>query len=237
VTTSTSLSAIAIGLWFFAGLIQSVSASGIQSLESIQSAAEKHVAATLPNSKAKYFINASNLDSRLRLAACAAPLQAFSPTHATPGARTTVGVRCDSDHTWTIYVSVSIEIETSVLVLRRGLARRARVETADVELQVRRLPGTESKFITDIAHLQGHRLKRALSAGSALTVDVLAPDILVRRGQQVTLIAASGTLEIRAQGHAISEGGVHDRIRVRNTNSLKIVEGVVENADTVRVDL
>ena len=35
-----------------------------------------------------------------------------------------------------------VEVEVSVLVLRRPLARRARVEFADVEPQVRRLPGS-----------------------------------------------------------------------------------------------
>jgi flagella basal body P-ring formation protein FlgA len=51
------------------------------------------------------------------------------------------------------------------------------------------------------------------------------------------LIAASGDIEIRAQGQALTEGSAHDRIRVQNVSSLKVVEGVVENAGTVRVDL
>jgi flagella basal body P-ring formation protein FlgA len=62
-------------------------------------------------------------------------------------------------------------------------------------------------------------------------------DVLVRRGQAVTLLAQTGTLEIRAQGHALTEGGMHDRIRVQNANSLKVVEGTIENAGTVRVEM
>jgi flagellar basal body P-ring formation protein FlgA len=111
------------------------------------------------------------------------------------------------------------------------------VLSEDVELQTRRLPGTLTNFISDAVQLQGHRLKRALPAGTALTVDVLAPDVLIKRGQKVTLVASSGTIEIRAQGLALSDGGVADRVRVQNATSLKIVEGVIENADTVRIEL
>jgi flagella basal body P-ring formation protein FlgA len=211
--------------------------AGVESLESIQAAAEKEVRSLLPAGKAKYYVTAQRMDARLRLAACGEPLEAFITNNAAPAARSTVGVRCSGNSTWTVYVPVTVEVEAYILVLRRALARRSPVEPADVELQTRRLPGIASGFINDLGSLPGRRLKRALPAGTALTADVLVPDVLVRRGQQVTLVAAVGSIEIRAQGQALSEGGANDRIRVQNVSSLKVVEGVVENAATVRVAL
>jgi flagellar basal body P-ring formation protein FlgA len=208
-----------------------------QSLDAIQSAAESFVRSNLPASTLKRYVSASQLDSRLRLAACAAPLETFSQSATASGARMTVGVRCPAANPWTLYVPVAVEVEAPVLVLRRALARRARVAPTDVEPQVRRLPGSAVNFITDAAHLQGHRLKRSLPAGAALTVDVLAPDILVRRGQHVTLIAATGPVEIRAQGQALSDGVESERVRVQNVTSLKVVEGVVGKDGVVRVGL
>jgi flagellar basal body P-ring formation protein FlgA len=208
-----------------------------QSLESIQAAAEEFVRSHLPSSKAKHFVTAGQLDSRLRLQACVAPLEAFAPNPGNLRARTTIGVRCNTVSAWTLYVPVTVEVEVPVLVLRRALARRARVTLADVEPQVRRLPGAASNFISDIATLQGHRLKRSLPAGAALTVDALTPDILVRRGQQVTLIAAVNGVEIRAQGQALTEGSAQERVRVQNVTSLKVVEGVAESDSVVRVGL
>jgi flagella basal body P-ring formation protein FlgA len=151
--------------------------------------------------------------------------------------RTTVGVRCDGASTWTIYVPVSVEIEAPVLVLRRALARRAPIDASDVELQTRRLPGLATNFVNDLNALQGRRLRRALPAGTPLTTDALDRAVLVQRGQQVTLVAATGGIEIRAQGKALSDGSEKDRIRVQNVNSLKVVEGIVENSGIVRVDL
>lgn len=207
-----------------------------QTLESIQAAAEQYVTAHLP-AGAKHFVSAARLDTRLRLDACSAPLETFAQNSAPAGARVTVGVRCSAATPWTLYVPVAIEVEVPVLVLRRALARRARVGLSDVEPQVRRMPGSAATFINDVSALQGHRLKRALPVGTALTVDMLTPDLLVRRGQQVTLIAANGLVEIRARGQALTEGGVDDRVRVQNVTSLKVVEGIVESDSVVRVSL
>ena len=210
-----------------------IALAGVQSLESIKAAAEKAVRSQLPDGRAKYYVTTQSLDERLRLAACGDPLEAFITNNAAPAARSTVGVRCPAQNTWTVYVPVSIEVEAPILVLRRALARRSPVEPTDVELQTRRLPGIASGFISDLGSLPGRRLKRALPAGTALTADVL--DVLVKRGQQVTLLAMSNTIEIRAQGQALSEGAANDRIRVQNMNSMKIVEGIVEKDGTVRV--
>ena len=218
-------------------LFSSVATATTQPLDAIQSAAEEFVRAHLPAGGSKHYVNASRLDPRLRLNVCDAPLETFSQNAAPTGARMTVGVRCSAATSWTLYVPVSVEVEVPVLVLRRALARRARVAPTDVEPQIRRLPGSAAHFVSDVASLQGHRLKRSLAAGTAITVDVLAPDILVRRGQQVTLIAANGPVEIRAQGQALTDGAETERVRVQNVTSLKVVEGVVESDSVVRVGL
>lgn len=230
----TSASYLLIALVCFATAGQAL--ANVHSLDAIKATAEEFVRSHLPAGSSKHFVSAANLDPRLRLQQCQSQLEAFSHT-AEIAARTTVGVRCTAGTPWTLYVPVTVEVEVPVLVLRRALARRARVALADVEPQVRRLPGSASNFITDVASLQGHRLKRALPAGSAITVDALAPDILVRRGQQVTLIAAVNGVEIRAQGQALTEGGAQERVRVQNVNSRKVVEGIVESDNLVRVGL
>jgi flagella basal body P-ring formation protein FlgA len=222
--------------FLFAGAALAQPLSSAQSLESIQTAAETYIASQL-STTTKHYVTATHLDPRLRLAECATPLEAFSMTPGIVNARSTVGVRCGSDNGWTLYVPVTVEVEVPVLVLRRSLARRARVEPTDVEAEVRRLPGTAQNFITDVASLQGHRLKRSLTAGSALTTDAMTPDVVVRRGQQVTLLASLGSIEIRAQGQALTEGAVSDRVRVQNVSSLRVVEGVVENDNVVRVGI
>ena len=60
--------------------------------------------------------------------------------------------------------------------------------------------------------------------------------VLVRRGQIVTLVAGGGPVEIRTTGKALADGAAGERVRVRNERSNRIVEGVVAEDGTVRVN-
>jgi flagella basal body P-ring formation protein FlgA len=204
-----------------------------QSLVAVRTTAEKHVLSLLDEKK-KYFITAGQLDSRLRLAPCQQSLQASIPASGTPRARMTVEVRCPAP-SWKLYIPVTIEVETTALVLTRPMSRDEHVTAADVRIQTLRLAGTGSTHLDNVEQLQRRHLKRPLAAGQPLTAEVLVPDLLVRRGQLVTLLFATDQMEIRSQGKALSDGGAEQRVRVQNLTSSRIVEGTVVSSDVVRV--
>jgi flagella basal body P-ring formation protein FlgA len=103
-------------------------------------------------------------------------------------------------------------------------------------MQRRRVPGIAASYINDVSQLSGRHLKATAAAGTALTVDLLLADVLIRRGQRVTLVAAAGGLEVRAQGEALTDAQPNGRVRVMNLNSQRPVEGQVESRDIVRVN-
>jgi len=181
-------------------------------------------------------VEAGILDSRLRLAPCTQPLQAFSNAELKPAPRLTVGVRC-AQPAWTVYVPVQVETELEVLVLQKALPRSSAVQPLDVKSERRRVPGSAANYILDPSQLAGRHLRNTAAPGTALTVDLLAADVLVRRGQRVTLIAAAGGIEVRAQGEAVADALPDGRVRVLNLNSHRVVEGRVESRDSVRVSL
>jgi flagella basal body P-ring formation protein FlgA len=147
-----------------------------------------------------------------------------------------VGVRCAKPK-WTVYVPVRVETELPVLVLRRALDRNSPLSEADVERTTMRVPGLSASYISSIEELSGRRLRRESMPGTALTVDLLVEEVLVRHGQRVTLVASAGGLEVRAPGEAITDAGPTGRVRVLNRNSRRIVEGQVESREVVRVSL
>jgi flagella basal body P-ring formation protein FlgA len=225
---------------FAALLLSGLQASAApQSIESIRTAAETFVRQQLPEpdvkSGVKYITTAGALDSRLRLEACASPLRTSLPPGARIQARTTVGITCSAGTQWTIYVPVALDTELPVLILKQPALRDAHVGIDAVEIRRQRLPGSDALYISDPATLQGRHLKRGAPIGTILTADLMAPDILIKRGQQVTLLTAGTGIQVRASGKALTEGGVQDRIRVQNLSSMKIIEGTVEAADIVRV--
>lgn len=225
--------------WLAAGALSHApaGASAVQPLEAVRAAAEEQVRQAAPASAGKLLVTADALDNRLRLANCGAALTAFLPSGANLGARATVGVRCDHGAQWTVYVPVNIESEINVLVVKRAVPKSSPVTGKDVEIQSRRVKGLGSAYVTSLAQLEGMRARRSLTVGSLLAVDALTPDLLVKRGQQVMLLATVGGIEVRANGVALSDGTASSRIRVRNSSSSKVVEGIVDSDSTVRITL
>lgn len=209
----------------------------VQPVASIRAAAEQLVLKSAHAGAGKVFATADKLDSRLRLAVCGVALSAFLPSGANLGPRATVGVRCTQGQQWTVYVPVAIETETPVLILTRAISRGAPLSASDVEVQPRRLRGLATDYLTHPDQLKQQHLKRSLPAGTILSPNVLMPDVLVKRGQQVVLLATVGGIEVRANGVALTDGSASGRVRVQNATSLKVVEGTVDKEGVVRVQL
>ena len=211
-------------------------AQEIQSLDAVRETAQAYVLKQVPSQQpGSVTVNVGALDSRLRLASCAEPLKASLPSGATFRARMTVAVSCAGPTTWSVYVPVNIETQTSVLVLKHAAARGTRLTADDVEVQTRTVTGAGDDYLTEAAELAGRTLKRPLGAGAAVTADAMVADALIKRGQQVTLLAAVGAMEVRARGVAMNDAPAAGRVKAQNLSSGRIVEGFVESADVIRI--
>jgi len=223
---------VIVGLALIAGNAALGAASRTEP-EQIRAAAEAHVAG-LGGGATTVHATAGRLDPRLNLAPCAGELTPFLPAGATIRPRTVVGVRCEGPSGWSIYVPVTVESDAQVLVARRSLARGSVPAPADLEATLRRVPGLAAQFPATAADIGTRRLRRAVAAGEILAADVLAPALLVDRGQQVTLLSAQPGIAVRAGAVALEAGGFGDRIRARNAVSGRIIEGIVQADGSLR---
>ena len=208
-----------------------------QSLTELQTLAEQQVLAAVSSSPGKVHAKADPLDPRLHLAACHGKPEIFLPSGANLGSRTTVGARCNNGTQWSIYIGVQIETDTPVLVLNHPLTHDVPLTATDVIVDQRTVPGLRSAYLTDIKQLKGYSTRRDLASGVLLTPAMLQPTVLIHRGQQVTVLAETAGISVKAEAIALSDGAANSRIRVRNISTSKEVEGVVDSANVVRVDL
>jgi flagellar basal body P-ring formation protein FlgA len=207
--------------------VQAVAEDPNESLAAIRAAAHDYIKSLLPASSGESTVKVGELDNRLRLAHCPGRnLSAALPAGATLQARVT--------H-WTVYVPAVVESKINVLVLVRAVNREARLSPADVTIETRTTAGPGTAYLTSLPELAGRTVRRPLPSGTALAVDMFVTDMVVRRGQQVTLLSAGGMIEVRANGRAMADGSAGARIQVQNLNSMRIVEGVVESSELVRV--
>lgn len=175
------------------------------------------------------------LDRRLRLQSCGSELETFHP----PGGRTlgstTVGVRCTQPHPWTLYVPVQVSVEAEVLVLSHNLPRHHVVQASDFSLRSTDISGLTRGYFQNPEQIIGHRLRRAMQAGTVLTPDALEVPLLVHRGQQVSIEGGNGSIRVRASGEALADGALGDQVRVRNLSSGKVLDARIIGEATVRI--
>lgn len=208
----------------------------VQDLDAIAGAATGFVRAQFGAGNPGLHVTVTQLDPRLRLPRCGTPVEGFAPSALKAGARMTIGVRCTQPQ-WSVFVPVGIETEMTVLTLNKAVARLGKPGLTDIEKKTLRVPGFAADYLTDPSELDGRHLRMPAGPGTPLTTRLLANDILVKRGQRVTLVAEVGGISVRAQGEAVANATAAGRVRVLNLASRRIVEGQVESADRVRVDL
>jgi flagella basal body P-ring formation protein FlgA len=206
-------------------------------LADIRAVAERAAAASIELRNGKALATAAALDSRLNFERCGVPLAATAGAIRAAATRISVAVKCAHPRAWTVNVPVEIAVEQSVLVVCAAIARGAPIAAADITSEVRRVPGTATRYLSSPEELAHRVARRSLAPGEVLTIDSLAPAIIVKRGQSVTLVSESNGVTIRANGRAMADAPLHARVRVQNESSSRIVEATVESADTVRVAL
>ncbi|HEY9150564.1 MAG TPA: flagellar basal body P-ring formation chaperone FlgA [Gammaproteobacteria bacterium] len=181
-------------------------------------------------------VRMGRLDPRLRLAACDGKLEAFLPPGAQGMGNTTVGVRCPAP-SWTLYLSAQVIVNGQVLVTTRPLARGERLTEEHVQLVERDLASLPRGYFDDPQPVLGQQTRRHLAADTVLNPQLIEAPRLVRRGEEVTLVADSNGFAIRSRGQALADGSSGEVIRVRSRDSKRIIEGRVLAAGVVKVTL
>ena len=204
-------------------------AQSIQALSSIEAAVKGFVAAHLDADQDTEF-TIGRLDPRLRLAQCEPALEMRFSHEPAAGGPNAVEVRCVGESPWSLYVTVDISRYAQVLVSSRALQRGAVISAGDVSVVRRRINGTRMDHLSDPATTIGRVAVRAIGADQILgTRNVMLPR-LVKRGDEVIIASVGSAVSVQVKGQALKDGALGDRVSVRNLNSKRVVEGVV-NAD------
>lgn len=207
-----------------------------QSLASIRASAEAYVREHQPWQDYPTEISSTTLDSRLLLPDCGQPLDAAMATGSTIRQRSTVLVSCNSAAaTWKIYVPVTTHAYADVLVMARAVASNARLSAADVKPLRQDIASLDEGYISRIDEVDGLRTRLSLSQGTILTPSNTQADAVIQRGQLIKIQGGSGTVVVSMNGVALADAGLGARVQARNSQSGKIVEGVVSAPGVVEI--
>jgi flagella basal body P-ring formation protein FlgA len=207
----------------------------IQDPESIRETARQFAAGMAAAERGATRVEVAPLDRRLRLPQCDKPLTAFLSPGSRNAARQSIGVRCEGGSPWSLYVSATIERPGQVVVTARPVPRGQVITEDDVLLAERDLGTLHRGYLTDLSQAVGQRAERDLGADEAVVPGNVGKPAVIKRGAEVTIMAADELLDVRVSGVALASGSIGERIRVRNASSKRELDAVVVGEGLVQV--
>ena len=132
-------------------------------------------------------------------------------------------------------VSAQLDATAEVVVAASDLAANAPLRASECQFAIVKLERDLATYIFDRRQLRGMTLTRSIPKGQPITSDALVPNIVVKAGDVVRIIADSPKLSIALTGEARGAGHVGDRIQVKNLQSGTVLQAIVVDEGIVSV--
>ena len=200
------------------------------------------------------------LDSRVRIAECGQPLQFDYPFSSS---RETVRVRCNQANAWQLFLRLTSPVTArvaspappqsqtvaarpngpvtaqaatkTVVVARRLLQRGTELNGSMLEEVQRPALGLDPLAISSLKDVESAEVVRDIPAGTALRSYDIKRSLMVRKGQSAMLTVGQGAgFQITVKVQAEQDGHLGEQIRLKNTESGRLIVGVVTGPNALK---
>lgn len=169
------------------------------------------------------------------LASCPA-LEPFIPPGVRLWGRAMVGVRCNGERPWTIYLQARIGVVGDYYVAARNINAGDTISMDDLSMQHGDLTALPATLITNPTQAVGGIAMNRMTAGLPVRSDMIRTAMAIRFGQEVKVVAQGAGFSVSSEGSALSNATPGQSIRVK-TASGTIISGVVQPDSSVIVPL
>jgi flagella basal body P-ring formation protein FlgA len=146
------------------------------------------------------------------------PVETLEPaTAATHGVQVWRGhVRYAETRLFAVWARVEVTVKFTAVITGKDLPADVPIDAGSLRVETLTGPLPREKSATRIEDVQGRLPKRAVKAGSAIPIAILAEAPAVRRGDPVTVEVQSGMARVRFQAIADSAARDGDMVELRN---------------------
>lgn len=173
------------------------------------------------------------LDPRTQINPCPA-MEAFHPAGGRLWGKTTVGVRCQMQNGWTVYVPVQISVTANYLATSRPLSQGQIISQTDLLTQSGDLASLPSGILSEPTQAIGKTLRNSVAAGQPVRADMLSSPLIIKQGQAVKLIAGGSGFSVSGDGIALGNAAEGQTIQIRTPNGTT-VSGVARQGNIVEI--
>ncbi|MFR0689221.1 flagellar basal body P-ring formation chaperone FlgA [Enterobacterales bacterium AE_CKDN230030158-1A_HGKHYDSX7] len=207
----------------------------LDALAKQQVATELKSAAQKAGWKGMTFSVDNNLPNSLgKLAACpGGPQLRALEAPAAVTARRRFEASCAGQSGWPVSFISQPRVYLPTVVAGGEIERGQTLEAAQLKLAPLEIGKSSRGYFTDISEVAGKTARRRIRADQPLTPALLDGALLVRRGQQVKIVASQDGIQASAVGEALANGKQDEVIRVKNLRSQKIIDAKVLESGVV----
>ncbi|MED5414874.1 MAG: flagellar basal body P-ring formation chaperone FlgA [Candidatus Latescibacterota bacterium] len=135
----------------------------------------------------------------------------------------------------TLAITVDTRLFRDVVVTARTLRRAELLEEGAVEIEERDITQLKHGFYTSLEELELIQSSRPIGAGDVITHRHAEPVPVIHRGDEIVMLVRSTHMSLEAVGEALQDGGIGEKIRVRNGESGKVVRGQIIEPGLVEI--
>ena len=205
-----------------------------QKPDAVRAVVEQYLATQSAGLPGQVSVEVGVIDARLSLPACPAP-EAFQQPGARPWGKTTVGVRCTAP-SWTLYVQAQVSVVADYVAAGVPLAQGQPLLASHLVMVKGDIAAMPNGIITDMAQALGRTPTVSLPAGTALRVDTLRSQQVIKQGQAVRLVSRGSNFSVSSEAKAINNASDGQVVQVRTTAG-RIVSGMARDGGTVEIVL
>ena len=134
----------------------------------------------------------------------------------------------------TFYVTGQLQTRVRALVATRALQAGESLDQKDYKEQEIEISFSQDSLAVP-EDLKGKTLNKMLAVGRPIYKSDLKKEMVVQRGQLIRAISGDETFEVSVQMQAEETGAVGDLIRMKNTETQKLMSGRVVERGVVRI--
>lgn len=176
----------------------------------------------------RHSLDTTLLSGAERLPACSQALDlAVAGDDPSPLVRQRLQLSCADTPGWNVVALVQASVFLPAVHAARVIERGQTIAAEQLQLQDVNVAKASRGFYNNPDEVIGQGAKRRIRAGALISPRLLSAPLLVRRGQQVTIVASQDGISASAIGEALGNGREGEVIRVRNLGSQKVIEAQV----------
>ena len=187
----------------------------------------------LPPVDGKIAFEISSIDHRVVINSCQTPLQANIPENINRR-NVNIKISCADSTPWQIYLHAKVERSFAVVVATNNIEKGVVLSKNNIGIEYLAPNKIRGEKLNNLEALLGSKAERRIAKGRTITRRNVC---LICKGNVVTIEAQSNNFSIKTKGIALSSGNLHQQIKVKNSQSGRVIKAEISAINRVTINL